>query len=212
MLISHKSRFIFVHVWKTGGNSIRDCLRPYSEDLYPQASNPLFQLVHLRRRKGKGKPLIVDQHITFSELKAIMGAKKFNQYFKFAFVRNPLDLLVSYYHFIIQHENNHPQKEYIRNLKSFEDYIKWSETHEMIHLSQRKFVYDEQGELLADYVGRYEYFQESYNEISRRLGIKTKALPSLNISNHNHFLKYYNSTTEGIVRSTLSEDFKVFNY
>lgn len=212
MIVSHKYSFIFVHVWKTGGNSIRDCLKNYAEALNPKSKHPRFDLMGFSSKIGKSKPMDIDQHITFNEIKAIIGNKRFNRYFKFAFVRNPLDLVVSHYHFITQYKNNHPRKALIRNFKSFEDYIKWSETHEMIQLSQKKFVFDEQDTLLADYIGRYEFFQESFDEIMNRLKIKGVRLIQLNKSDHDHFMKYYNSRTEGIARSVLSEDFRIFSY
>ena len=212
MLISHQHHFIFVHVWKTGGNSIRKCLEPFSEDLFPKQESLFRSFFKQLGTMEKSNPAKIDQHITFKELRTIIGAEDFKKYFKFAFVRNPLDLLVSYYHFIVQHENKHPQKDYIRSLKTFEDYVKWSEENEMIKLSQKRFVVDESGDLLADYLGRFEKMQESFHEITGHIGIKMRTLPILNSSNHDHYLAYYNSSTESIVRSVLSEDFALFNY
>jgi hypothetical protein len=211
MLISHKHKFIFAHVWKTGGNSVRIALKPFSEELYPKKKSSVFNF-NKKFKKEVCEPIKIDQHITLNEIQAILEPNKFSQYFKFAFVRNPLDLMVSYYHFITQKANNHPQKEFIQSLKGFEDYVKWSEENEMIRLSQHKFILDDQGKMLADYVGRYEHFQESFDEILKRLKIENIEIKKVNTSSHNHYLKYYNSTTEEIVRSVLSEDFRILKY
>ena len=119
MLISHKHNFIFIHVWKTGGTSIYHSLLPFAETKVTKRSftDKLF--------KRTQKPLSQDfeKHITGIDLNGKIGNEMYNEYFKFAFVRNPLSWEVSYYHFITQKPNNHPQKEVIRSLGSFEKLV-----------------------------------------------------------------------------------------
>src|SRR5688572_11559136 len=75
MLISDERRFIFVHIQKTGGETITDLLRRRVPDLRPLAAK------HAR---------LCDRASEITR----------RDYFIFAFVRNPWDRLVSWYSMI----------------------------------------------------------------------------------------------------------------
>ncbi len=76
MLISHQYKFIFVHIQKTGGLTVEDILERQVPDL----------------QKVIGRHALA-QH-------GIDTIPEWNDYFKFAFVRNPWDRLVSWYSMI----------------------------------------------------------------------------------------------------------------
>jgi Sulfotransferase family len=95
MIISHKHKFIFVHVPKTGGTSITysflkhldkkndtilGCLPPYDKIS--------------RENKIKGG---LHKHSSASDVKKELG-NIYSNYFSFAFVRNPYDLILSQYY------------------------------------------------------------------------------------------------------------------
>ena len=75
MLISKQKKFVFVHVQKTGGTSLRQVLKSHAPDA----------------RKWHGK------HGHASDAIAEIGRAEWERYFSFAFVRNPWDRLVSWY-------------------------------------------------------------------------------------------------------------------
>src|SRR5215813_14048351 len=84
-MISHKHKFIFVHIPKTAGTSIEEALRDETCQLlrneWDHTRAPHAPLNHLTLRE------LADCHIlTPAQLKS---------YFKFCFVRNPWDRLVS---------------------------------------------------------------------------------------------------------------------
>ena len=66
-LISHRDKFIFIHIYKSGGTSITETFDTFFTDL------------------------IKYKHETALEIRDIIGKKKFNSYYKFAIVRNPWD-------------------------------------------------------------------------------------------------------------------------
>lgn len=207
MIISHRYKFIFIHVWKTGGTSIARALAPFAENGTEEASffRSLFE---------KKKPLSSDfeQHITCAELSEKLDQKYFKNYFKFAFVRNPLSWEVSYYHFITQKPNNHPQKEIIRQLGSFENYIPWAAEHEMMKRSQRTFLHDDHGNLLVDFVGKYEELEQGMNYVAKKMGLSGLELKRHNSSEHAKYQDYYTEETANIVMEAMKVDFELFGY
>lgn len=140
-----------------------------------------------------------------------LDPKYFNAYFKFAIVRNPMSWLVSYYHFITQKPNNHPQLGIIKKLGFFESFIDWAAENEMERHSQKKFIY--QGDKkLVEFVGRYERLEEDLQKVKSILGLPEFEMLHLNKSDHDAYNDYYTPRMEAIVRERLSEDFELFNY
>lgn len=207
MIISHRHKFIFIHVWKTGGTSVSRALAPFAENECQKAG-------FLRGLFEKRKPLSsdFDKHITSAELAEKLDQKYFKNYFKFAFVRNPLSWEVSYYHFITQKPNNHPQKEIIRQLGSFENYIPWAAEHEMMKRSQSTFLYDKNGNSLVDFVGKYEELEEGMNYVAKKLGLSGLELKRHNSSKHSNYQDYYTKESANIVMEAMKGDFELFDY
>src|SRR5262249_5469512 len=87
MLISQNPRFLFVHIQKTGGTSLEKVLC---------AACPQVQQLGCR-------------HDHASSACKILGPD-YHDYFKFAFVRNPWDRLVSWYSMIVQYSQGKPRK------------------------------------------------------------------------------------------------------
>ena len=105
MIISHKHKFVFIHVHRTAGTTIAKSLIPLLDE-----SDEIFGYTKLEKSKEEnrqknlqtnnneqGKPL---KHSTPKHIKQYLGSKKWNEYFKFATVRNPLDVHFSNYHYL----------------------------------------------------------------------------------------------------------------
>jgi len=117
-MISHKHKCIFVEVPKTGSSSIRSILG------YPP--KPHLNIVQIRYQMqnywthygGLINRLIAAGYFLIPQkFRKHWGIKKFNAYYKFGFVRNPWDRVVSLYH--------RGEGLMMRDVMSFEDFVKW---------------------------------------------------------------------------------------
>ena len=117
MILSHKKKFIFIHIYKVAGLSIRQVLYKYDDQVFkdfPVLDNIKFFI-------GRHSQLFThlsSTHIKASELKSKLDKNVFNNYFKFSFVRNPWDWQVSLYHFMLQYPR-HKQHLIVKKMKSF---------------------------------------------------------------------------------------------
>ena len=215
MVLSHSYRFVFIHVAKTGGLSVREALLPYSVEpdkfimrrppkMVKDRVNPLYQV---------WETLLL--HASASDAKRGLPPDVFERYFKFAFVRNPWDQLVSMYHFILR-EPEAPKHDQVKALGSFDTFVEWVvETPEPfpkgVPKLQSEMITDARGNLLVDFIGAYENLQEDFDEITRILGIQA-VLPHVNRSVHQDYRDHYNDRTRALVAEHFRPDIERFAY
>lgn len=124
-MISHKLKFIFVHIPKTSGNSLSLYLKDIVNDGVIQRDNNLGKNSGIDIICEKTKTGIKHENIDY--YRRIYG-EKINDYFKFTIVRNPYDRMLSFYFFEKTIRNQtFNRSEFIRfvtKCKSFQyDYI-----------------------------------------------------------------------------------------
>lgn len=201
MIISHRKQFIFVHVYKVAGTSVKSALRPYA-DVMHRKYTPRRVLYVLGLLQSIG------EHASAAQIRATLPANIFDNYFKFAFVRNPWDWQVSLYHYIRSHPL-HPQHRRVKALQGFPDYVRWRIDHEPV--LQKDFVTDSNGNVLVDYIGRFETLGEDFDAICRRIGVDNP-LPHKNLSKHDSYVDYYDSRTAALVAEYYRPDIELFGY
>jgi len=96
MLISHKYRFIFIKTVKTAGTSIEVDLSQVMDD--GDVVTPIRPPVegHVARNHDRGGTSLYN-HMTAREVRAAIGRKTFDDYFKFCVEREPVDKCISHY-------------------------------------------------------------------------------------------------------------------
>jgi hypothetical protein len=208
MILSHDKKFIYIHVYKVAGTSIRTALQKY-DDLattdFPWHQNMKFWL-------GKRSQIFsiwsID-HIKVNTVKKYLPEDVFNKYYKFTFIRNPWDWQVSLYHYMLQWKE-HPQHKLIRGMKTFDEYIEWriNEDFEL----QKDFICDSKGKNLMNFVGRFENLQEDFNKACEEIGIPQVSLPKVNTSKHRFYKEYYNKHTRDLIYNAFKKDIELFNY
>lgn len=205
MLLSHSRRFVFVHVYKTGGTSIRHALAPL-------AANRLGRIAYERL----GRPRLlrrfdimpVSVHSTAAAIRKAIGEKIYDSYFSFAVVRNPWDWQVSLYNFMLK-RTDHFRHEEIKALKTFDNYVRWicDGRAEM----QSRYVCDEHGRVMVSYLGKMESLSADFDYICRRLNLRL-ALPHENQSNSVPYQTFYSDATRDMISSTFATDIDKFKY
>ena len=197
MIVSHKYKFIFFHNPKTGGSSISYGLKDYIDNKNIKKLKNIDQ----NKRGWQGYLHTDMMHKKMSDF----DYSKYDHYFKFAFVRNPYDRLVSFF----AKRNSGPLH---FKFKSFNLFL----LNEFIYLYKKK---DPnvicQSELLnkkLDFIGRFENLNSDIKKINKHLGINIKLKKILVNPNRKKYITYYNPLSKFIIQKIYSNDLSKFKY
>ncbi len=171
-MICHQQRCLYIHIPKTAGQSVERVFLALN-GLTWETREAL--LLRPNDDPDKGPPRLA--HLTAGDYLryGYLTPDQFQSYFKFAFVRNPWARMVSFYKYL-SYGVTFP--EFV-----FGDFQKklWTEMYWFTR-PQAEFLYDNQGHLLVDFVGRFERLQDDFNEICQRVGLPPTPLPHVNKS------------------------------
>jgi hypothetical protein len=204
MLINEKYDYIFVHVYKVAGQSVKLALRRYDYRWLPGLRTPLAKLVELPQAYTFRS---LEAHSTASQIRDYLGQDRWDSMFSFSFVRNPWDWQVSLYHFIQTNKFNY-QRRMVSEM-TFDEYIRWRVDQDR-HL-QKEFVYDRDDTLLVDFVGKMENLRDDFKIVCDRIGISVE-LPHENASQHDAWRSYYTDETAALIEDAYREDIEAFGY
>lgn len=193
-----KHRFIFGETPKTACTSMKMVLLPLIRPF-----NLRLRMRHYmgRRRFQKIAPETIVKDI-----------KEYPGYFKFSFVRNPFDRLVSAYKWGMHGWVNSKEETF----ESFVKSLMKGGRREIKNLSNQKANHVVPWTTLFnikdfDFIGRFENINDDWNHICKKIGIR-KNLPITNKTKHKHYRDYYNEETRKFVTRFYENDLNVFNY
>lgn len=204
MIISHKYRYIFFAVPKTGTHSVRQALRPYLDESDQEQVGLFVQ----KRFEDPALGALGHGHLSVRQVEPVLGAV-FHDYFKFAFVRNPYDRFVSYCAFMarqsgqFEHSPQAVMRHLIRDRPPLE-HILFRPQHEML--------VDAAGKLAMDFIGKSERAQADYDQVCARLGFPAETLGQANSSRHRPYAEYYDEELRELVGRFYRRDLELFNY
>ena len=206
MLLSESKRFLFVHVQKTAGTSITELLAPYA--LAPPATrwNRFVSDLGVRR---DWRSFHFRRHAPLARAEQVLPPELFGSLFKFAFVRNPWDRLVSWYAYILE-DRGHKRHQRIRRLPDFATFLRNEAGRR--RRTQWWMLQDSAGRLAVDFVGRFERLEQDTAEVCTRLGIEPRPMPRTQASLHQPYQSFYTPELVEFVARHWAPDIEAFGY
>lgn len=205
-MISHKYKCIFVHIPKTAGTSIEDVIWPEKSDR--TEANLWMGFIDKYHNKYQTGGL---QHLTAEQIRKEVGEQFFQDYYKFAVIRNPWDRTVS--QFVYMKERRDLRKFIgMRKKTSFEEYLQLIRKKEHVQWKKQvDFLNDENDKLMVPNLIRFEELVKGVNELFQHLNIEA-ILPHKKKSVRSHYSEYYNTATKEMVAEIYRKDINAFNY
>ena len=174
-----------------------------------------------------GSPALELDHISIHYIQSRLDKPVFDNLFKFAFVRNPYDRLVSEYFWKIKDNDtrlglncrNIDFRTFILKLEEKFEYLLNFPHHEVSHfLPQYMFICDQQDNLMVDFIWKYEDgLEKGLENLFKEIGFNESLsveLPKNNVTRHKRkkYTEYYDQETKDIVYYLYQKDFDIFGY
>jgi hypothetical protein len=233
MIISLNKRFVFVHIHKCAGTSIEVALaKPLRHNdivLGSTKSGEKYQ-EFFKRTIGLNK------HSTALEARQFLGDALYPKFFKFGFVRHPVDRLHSLYSYALRlahdaeltdEERRHqqaggqwPDRPPFRykavaaalESRSFSDFalhpLTWADAGAQ---PQWQSLCNAQGELIVDFVGKVESIEEDFAQVCAKLEVNVP-LEVRNSSVEKKSALELSPLALATVRERFARDFDLFGY
>ncbi|MGI9286502.1 MAG: sulfotransferase family 2 domain-containing protein [Pseudomonadales bacterium] len=194
MIISDEPSFIFIAVPKTGSCAVEEALQPLMN-------------AELKRQFHK--------HVTAMRLERELPAERWENSYKFSFVREPYAWMHSWYRFRQRDELKDPTNKYHRRYTgdiSFNEFVQTFSSKELM-LKQSDVISNRSAELLMDFVGRYETLQSDFDTICEQLNIPLRKLPRVNVTKSTASGEdFLDAAGIKIINDYFSQDFEMFGY
>lgn len=215
MLLSPKYKFLFVHIAKTGGTSVRAALqRQRWRDPW---ALPIYLCNRFSHLSGHRLAVKLPRHAKVIAAKELLPHEVFASLFKFAFVRNPWDLQVSSFHHI---RRERPQ--FLGGHTEFADFLRWKldpQRPYQYHLDtsielQSDYLIDLHGRVVVDFIGRYERLVEDFATACGHIGITPPSLPHRRqaTDRRSDYRAYYDEQTAELVARHFARDIALLGY
>ena len=166
-MVSHKLKCIFIEIPKTASTSIRKVLgfatTPHLDIL--ETKNNMLNQWPFKESDNSFKGIIGLNKLVPLKIREKKINKLFSEYFKFGFVRNPWDRVVSLY----------LRREGIKmsEMMTFEEFARWiqnsSDTsiHTSVHKNRLDWFTDETGKVSVDFIGKFENLNTDFEIIKK---------------------------------------------
>jgi len=217
-MISHEHRCIFIHIPKTAGTSIArklgqfDTLRRNVQDHRALAEieplgpgNTAWMLVH-----GKATTLLRRTRNFLRGDRVDLTREQYDNYFKFAIVRDPWSRVFSWYRNILR-DPVHQKRWGVRPDCPFEEFLR-EHLDQFALRSQLYWLRDHRGEMPLDFIGRYDHLQDDFASIYERLGLDDPQLPVLNSGDNADMHEAYSAVCREIVAQHYKEEIATFDF
>lgn len=215
-IISNTYGFVFIHIPKTAGTTVSVMLGPLTRwnDISLGGTEYGENIADLyRKRFGIGK------HTRISQIKNVIGDSTFDKFYKFAFVRDPYTRAYS----MFRHLKKWRAWSGSEIMDTFDDFASFLNSPfflegsgpDDIFVPQFRWLCNEEGELLTNYIGRLEAINDAFSHLKKILSlpVEFRDLPVKNQSSEpTDYLSAYSAESAKIVRKLYQRDFELFSY
>jgi hypothetical protein len=238
MIISYEREFVFIHVHKTGGDSIAAALGPLlgrGDVTLKSDFQQWMQKVGTGPSRHASSAL--RKHSTALAVRDYLSAEQWDRFFTFTFVRHPISRAVSLYTFAkMKFEERQrvaprnlwyvtpmgrrtdprrwPSVQAYRETGSFSEFLR----HPLVDAApamrpQWHWVCDTSQRNLVDFVGRFEDLVGDFGVIQDRIGGPRNQLPWRNSSNTGRApAPILTDSDRALLFERFKEDFAIFGY
>ena len=240
-IINNQYNYLFIHIPKAAGKSIKQHLL---QDTYGLYDRKVLQLIFALQAAGsytqtlpvlnklKLNPLnnnLIDPrirrycienklysaaHLRADDLVSILGQDGYSRKFSFAFVRNPWDRCLSSYMYF-RRKTFHPLHNIAMKMK-FDDFLEHQDKAGMPYIGQQvQWIFDERGEKKVNYIGHVESICSDMMDINKRLGLEYKpftANTNASKKRDKDYRLYYSDRSRDIVARHMSRDIELLGY
>jgi hypothetical protein len=188
---------LFVHIPRTGGNSIIET----------------------------GVPISRWGHWNMKKIKQVLPRDECDNKFKFSFVRNPYDRIASAYFYVKNTNPDLPfysvNKKYLPTINKYKDFNDFCLHLEDVIASkgclislhhQYDYLYDEDDNLLVDMVIKLEEIEKEWEKLCNMCGWERVPFPHQNKSIRPSLDNCYSEESKKIVADIYRKDFEAFKY
>jgi hypothetical protein len=214
--INHQKKAIFIHIPKTGGTYIAEILSKHYgfQNYYLQRpDHDLFCLgkddsVKFHENKIHGT-LMYYKTSSYINERMNMNEQKWNEYFIFAFIRNPYDKIISGWNYCNKY--NQSFHKYIENVKKMNSFDYWH-----IFMPQSRHIINQKGKINIHHIGHFEELEKELRIVLQKIGFQEREMKHIpykkNSKEHLHYSLYYTQDILDQVNILLQEDFKNLDY
>ncbi len=199
-MISQKSRFIFVHIPKTGGNSIQAALQGYADDRFVFRKS-IGKIKHedgsqgldvFNERLGFDKP--EHKHAGLQAYYDKLGGSVWD-FLIFSAIRNPYDRVISHTAFL---KGPLPSR-----ILEIEELVLPKPQIEYLKVNDRISV--------SNFI-RFEHLQADFNTLCEKLSLPRFLLPHKNASFRSSYSSYFSQESREMIYSKYKEEIELFGY
>ena len=185
-------KVIFLHIPKTGGTAIKRLLNIRNLDDPNPAIRPSLQ------------------HLTCTLLRQKMGNDKYDQFYKFTFIRNPWARMVSEYFWRKGMQNR-------QSLGTFGEFV--AHAHKLVsekcyyeHKFGDHFIPQTDYTLDVDDVFRFEQYGHGVQAVAEKLGLNPVVISSKKAKPSDKYWEFYDNKSRATIHDLYRTEIEEFDY
>jgi hypothetical protein len=217
-MLSIKKNFLFIHVPKTGGNSLQRILHGYSED---ELITITAEQDGIERFEVRNPDYVLYKHATLQEYRAVLPPHQYTALYKFATLRNPWDMMISWYFSPHRQVQTWDRQQFIELLDVVQPwrYYICQRAEPLVPSSQRAqgegaIAGESSGSLVQDidFLLRFERLEADFHQVCAAIGLPPQPLPRVNRSHRDHYSTYYDDELKAMVEKKFTEEIDFGGY